>query len=224
MITYIYKIFYLFYTNWRCRIKKEILTFRDEMVPWYKHGVYLAPCCVCYWAGSWPALVQPPMFGCSCPAGGWCNQEGNALKLSWSPLLRLYREESCRTKRFRYFRVPLILLQFFRLLHILYILFGCDFICECITLVDVWRDCCDLLPPGHPGLESPCWTAAQRQTQRHATLADISLICLLKTQVGVAQINHDLPLFWGQWKACWYRTSPLGEPAPCWRHTFPQNA
>lgn len=36
--------------------------------------------------------------------------------------------------------------------------------------------------------------------------------------------HNDLLLFWDQWKACWCHTSPLGEQAPCWRHTFPQTA
>lgn len=193
-------------------------------------GVYLVLCCVCCSEGSLPAPVQLPRFGCSGPAVGRCSPAGTVLKLSWSPLRRLYREESCQIKPSQRVWQKLIKLRLSLCLHTV----NACILLMCITSVDVLHDCCRLPPLGHPGLGSPCWTASQRQTKKtcdwllalnDSNIRRLRLTSVLRPMKGMlvshiatrwansllkAHISPDLLGFFGSgspWSPDIYRTS-----------------
>lgn len=127
---------------------------RISTLLFHKFGrVYLALCCACCLEGSWPARVQPPRFGCSCPAIGMCSPAETVPKLSSFLLQHFYREESCRMKQYTFYQLVIVNA---------YLLFQASLL-ESLTLVDKLHDCCHLLPLALLGLGSPCLTTEQRK-------------------------------------------------------------
>lgn len=124
-------------------------------------GVYLALCCACCLEDNWPARVQPPKSGCSCPVAWMCSPKETAPKLFLFLLLHFYREESCRMTFFYQLEVldTLVITKANSNSNFRHLCLKLEF----ITLVDKLHDCCHLLLLGLLGLGSPCWTASQRK-------------------------------------------------------------